>query len=274
MSHCEADVICEDPSDHGDISEDTDGEGVTDSIDDESVADEGVDAGLFNIELTEDAEESSAAAVASLTERIQSVDEPQELDAFGLEGAINAFAAGVVAVAMTAAIISVGIRNWRHAWKIPVRYFRFVLVSLFGVSVSLGLWEVVSALSGTLAVIPEGSELQGNLWSNPFAGITIPLVEVLLDAQPWVVGFLIVSLPLAAAISIFGPFDRLIYIVIALVVANIIWLPLVVILTSRLLLVENAAHAGWWSLMACLTVLGVNGIAMAGTTSVSESTRG
>ena len=88
----------------------------------------------------------------------------------------------------------------------------------------------------------------------------------MLDAQPWIVGVLIVSLPLAAAISMFGPYDRLIYVVMALVVANIVWLPVVVILTSRLLLIGDAAQAGWWSLAACVCAVGANGLAVAGLT--------
>lgn len=286
MPHCAADVICEDPDDHGadgdegqgaegDETQDADAEDTdAEDADEQEVDGETEDdsdgelaPGFSNDELAQDAEEASAAAVASLTERVEAVGEPVELDAFGLEGSMNAFAAALVAVGMSLALIAVGVRNWRNGWRIPARYLRFTLVSLFGVGLSLGLWEVVSNLSGDLAVIPEETVLQGDLWSNPFAGITIPAIEVLLDAQPWIVGFLIVSLPLAAAISIFSAFDRFLYVVAALVVANIIWLPLVVILASRLLLSENAAHAGWWALIACLSVLGVNGLATAGTSS-------
>lgn len=266
MSHCTADVICENPDDHGDsaaVAEST-GDTTTGASDSGTAGNAAtVDVGF---DLATDADESASLAVESLAERIEAVGEPVELDAFGLEASMNAFAAAMVAVGMSVAVIVVGIRNWRNGWRIPARYLRFVLVSLFGVGAALGLWEIVSTLSGDLAVIPDEIALDGDLWSGPFAGLTLPATQVMLDAQPWIVGILIVSLPLAAAISMFGPYDRLVYVVIALVVANIIWLPFVVILTSRLLLTGDAAQAGWWSLAACVCAIGANGLAIAGLT--------
>lgn len=262
MPHCAAGVICENPDDHGADGQsgtDTGGGGTVNEAADSDVAGIG-----FNV--IGDAEEAAIVAMDSLAERIDAVGQPVELDAFGIESSMNAFAAALVAVGMSVALIVVGIRNWKRGWTIPARYLRFSLVSLFGVGAGLGLWELVSALSNDLAVIPEEVTIEGDVWSGPFAGLTLPAIEVMLDAQPWVVGFLIVSLPLAAAISMFGPYDRLIYAVIALVVANIIWLPFVVILASRLLLNTNAAHVGWWSMAACLVVIGANGLAVAGLT--------
>lgn len=253
---CSAGVVC-----------DTSGDENTDGQDSSNATDEtGVDAQGIGFGIAADAEESATAAIESLAERIEQVGEPVELDAFGVEASMNAFAAAMVAVGMSVALIVVGIRNWKSGWMIPARYLRFALVSLFGVGASLGLWELVSSLSGELAVVPDEITIEGDLWSSPFASITLPATEVMLDAQPWVVGILIVSLPLAAAISMFGPYDRLIYVVIALVVANIIWLPFVVILTSRLLLNADAAHVAWWSLAACLCAIGANGLAIAGLT--------
>jgi hypothetical protein len=258
MPHCAAGVVCENPDDHDESSDDDDTTGDTSG---NGVLESGIG---FNV--VGDAEESAVVAMDSLAARIETVGEPVELDAFGLEASMNAFAAALVAVGMSVALIVVGIRNWKRGWTIPVRYLRFTLVSLFGVGVALGLWELVSSLSGELAVVPDEIVIEGDLWSGPFAGITLPATEVMLDAQPWIVGVLIVSLPLAAAISMFGPYERLIYVVIALVVANIIWLPFVVILTSRLLLNSNAAHVGWWSLAACVCAIGANGLAIAGLT--------
>lgn len=259
MSHCSADVICENPDDHGG--------GTTTDTQSASGTNQGTGvAPVPGLDLVADADESATLAVESLAARIESVGEPVELDAFGLEASMNAFAAAMVAVGMSVAVIVVGIRNWRHGWRIPSRYLRFMLVSLFGVGAALGLWEIVTTLSGELAVIPDETALDGDLWSGPFAGLTLPATQVMLDAQPWIVGILIVSLPLAAAVSMFGPYDRLVYVVIALVVANIVWLPFVVILTSRLLLTGDAAQAGWWSLAACVCAIGANGLAIAGLT--------
>ncbi|MDH3293932.1 MAG: hypothetical protein OER95_06375 [Acidimicrobiia bacterium] len=262
MPHCAAGVVCENPNDHGSAEQTGNGAGGGGTVE------EGVDTGGTGIGFTiiGDAEESAIVAMDSLAERIEAVGEPVELDAFGIEASMNAFAAALVAVGMSVALIVVGIRNWKRGWTIPARYLRFTLVSLFGVGAGLGLWELVSSLSSELAVIPDEVTIEGDLWSGPFASLTLPAIEVMLDAQPWVVGLLIVALPLAAAISMFGPYDRLIYAVIALVVANIIWLPFVVILTSRLLLNTNAAHIGWWSMAACLVVIGANGLAVAGLT--------
>ena len=146
MSHCVAGVVCENPDDHGDESS---GEADAGSGEAESGTDDGTDgAGVLGFGMIEDAEESAAAAIESLATRVESVGEPVELDAFGVEASMNAFAAALVAVGMSVAVIVVGIRNWRQAWRIPARYLRFMLVSLFGVGVALGLWELVTSLSG------------------------------------------------------------------------------------------------------------------------------
>lgn len=259
MAECAADVVCENTDRSRSADDGTEAPDGTESQSD-------TESTVIGFDISTDARESATAAVESLAERIESVGDPVELDAFGIEASMNAFAAALVAVGMSVALIVVGIRNWKQGWSIPARYLRFTLVSLFGVGVALGLWELVLSLSGELAVIPDEIAVEGDLWSGPFAGITLPATEVMLDAQPWIVGVLIVSLPLAAAISMFGPYDRLIWVVIALVAANIVWLPFVVILTSRLLLISDAAQVAWWSLATCVCAIGANGLAIAGLT--------
>ena len=257
---CASPVTCDDPDSDTDPEGDDDGTTTDDTTDDDTTT----GLGIGTAYLDEQAAKSSEEAAQSLAERISAVGEPTELDVGGLEAPMNAAAAALVAVGMSIAVIAIGVRNWRAGWRIPTRFLRYALVSLFAVSASLGLWELVVQLSAGLAVIPEEISLAGDIWSGPFAGVTLPAAEVLLDIQPYVVGALIASLPLAAAISMFGPYSRLVWIVAALVVANIIWLPFFVIFISRLLVSTDAAYAGWWALAACICAVGTNSLALAG----------
>lgn len=202
-----------------------------------------------------------------LSERTTELGQPVEIDIGGLETSLNTVAGLVVFVAASIGLVVAMTRGGRNLRRLSGSVSRYMIVSLLGVVGALAAAELANemTLRAVAVAIPEVIDTSGtHLYSGGFASLIVPLLIMVLDFQPLVVGALIGLWPLAAALSLFESYRSAMAVTGALLAANIVWPPFAALCIGKAFAsLPDVALATWWTMGVLALAVLMNVIALA-----------
>ena len=144
---------------------------------------------------------------------------------------------------------------------------KFLVISSVGTAIGVAMAEGSARLTAEAVALtlPETIDTTGaNLYDSGLAVIAVPLVGVSFKFQAFLVAALIAAWPLAAAVSIVKAYEKVLNVVTALFVVNIVWPPMgAAIVGQAFSVLPDVASASWWCVGVPIMAVIANGVAVA-----------